>query len=86
MCLGLGGGQSTPAPVYQSPAPAPAPVTAEAVELKEEDDLVTDTEQNKQSSKDALRIDRTNTLGTAISYFKIIRSQLCKNYQEISAY
>ncbi len=60
MCFG--GGRSTPTPVYQS-ATTPAPVTATAVELKEEDDLVTDEEKSKQTGRDALRIDKSNSIG-----------------------
>lgn len=63
MCFG--GGGKAPAPVYQSPAPAPAPVSATAVELKEEDDLVSDNGKNKKTGRDALRIDKSNSLGVA---------------------
>ena len=62
MCFG-GGGRSAPAPVYQSPAPVPAPVSATAVNLKEEEDLVTDEQAGKKTGRDALRIDRSGSLG-----------------------
>ena len=62
MCMG---GGSRAAPVYQSPAPPPAPVSAEAVELTEEDDLVDNGAKTKKSGRDALRIDKSNSLGVS---------------------
>lgn len=62
MC-GFGGSKGSSTPIYQAPT-TPAPVTAQAVELKEEDDLVTnDADKKKKNGRDSLRTDLSDPLG-----------------------